>query len=242
MTLDGTRTYIIGAQTPVIIDPGPRLATHGQAILKALDGARPIAIVLTHSHADHSDAAVDIARATGSPVWMAPGAQGPMPKIDHLAAEGDVLETDAGRLVVVATPGHAPEHICLHWTDMGGETGGAVFVGDLMMGEGDTALVAPPEGDLGDYMRSLSVVESLTPSVLYPAHGAPLGEPAGAIRRYRRHRLDRIEQVRAALATVPAGDVERLIDEVYGRSLDPRLRHAAAGSLEAVIRYLDLHG
>jgi glyoxylase-like metal-dependent hydrolase (beta-lactamase superfamily II) len=242
MTLDGTRTYIVGVRKPVVVDPGPPLVQHVESILRMLDGVIPIAIVLTHSHADHSGAASDLARATGSPVWMAPGARGgphPTPHFDHAAAEGDLLETDAGRLKVVATPGHTPEHISLNWTETAGDAAGAVFVGDLMMGEGDTSLVAPPEGDLGDYLRSLTVIERLAPSVLYPAHGDALRDPADAVRRYRRHRMDRVEQVRAALETARPGDVESLIDQIYGRSLDPRLRSAAAGSLAAIIRYLE---
>jgi glyoxylase-like metal-dependent hydrolase (beta-lactamase superfamily II) len=243
MTLDGTRTYIIGEREPVVIDPGPDIAAHVAAIVQTLDGAVPSAILLTHSHADHGGGAAALSRATGAPVRMAPGAPAGSPaglEIERFLEPGELLATDAGVLRIVPTPGHTPEHVAIHWTLDGEERGGAVFVGDLMMGEGDTALVAPPEGNLLAYLNSLTTVESLAPERVYPAHGPPIDDPGEAVNRYRRHRETRIDQVRAALeesaGPVNPGD---LVRRIYGDGLDPRLRRAAAGSIQAIIHYLE---
>ncbi|HVG45695.1 MAG TPA: MBL fold metallo-hydrolase [Longimicrobium sp.] len=240
MTLDGTRTFIVGCERPAVIDPGPSAGGHLDAILAALEGRTPVAILLTHAHGDHAELAEPLAVRTGAPVMIAPGAA--HPEDDERVAwrwleDGDAIHTDVGTLQVVATPGHAPDHVAFHWHDRG-----AVFVGDLFMGEGDTTLVAPPEGDLAAYLRSLDRVASLSPTVLYPAHGPPLADPAEAVARYRRHRETRIEQVVQALRRAGPSRPRELLDAVYGADLHPSLRGAAEGSLHAILGYLSAEG
>lgn len=239
MTLDGTRTYLVGRERPVVIDPGPDDDRHIGSILEALGGADPVAILLTHAHADHAAAAPRLARETGAPIRCAPGLllDGSGQDLVYLG-DGEVLGTDKGEIRAVATPGHTPDHFAFHWTGSPAPAGGGVFVGDLFMGSGDTTLVAPPEGDLGAYLASLARVEALGPSVLFPTHGPPIDDPPAAIERYREHRRERIEQLRAAIAAFPDASVQRLVDEIYGDSLDPALRGAAAGSITAMLRYL----
>jgi glyoxylase-like metal-dependent hydrolase (beta-lactamase superfamily II) len=223
MTLDGTRTFIVGAERPAVIDPGPADPRHLAAILDALGGRAPVAILLTHAHADHAELAGLLARETGAPVAR--------------AREGEAVRTDAGDLRVLATPGHAPDHVAFHWPQAA-----AVFVGDTFMGTGDTTLVAPPEGDLAAYLRSLERIAALSPSVLYPAHGPPLTDAAEAIARYRRHREERIAQVVRALRRAGPSLPRELLDEVYGPTLLPVLRDAAEGSLHAIHGYLQAEG
>jgi glyoxylase-like metal-dependent hydrolase (beta-lactamase superfamily II) len=232
MTLDGTRTFVVGR---VVIDPGPDHPAHLDAVERALDGATPAAFLLTHAHGDHSAAALPLARRTGAPVMMSRGAlHSPLRDTDvaRWLADGDEVETEGGTLRAIATPGHAPEHLAFLWN------GDTLFAGDAFMGGSDTTLVAPPEGDLAAYMRTLDRVGELAPSVIFPAHGPPIEDPAAAVERYRAHRLQRIEQVvRALRASGPARPAE-ILDAVYGAALHPALRIAAEGSLHAILAYL----
>lgn len=240
MTLDGTRTYIVGRGQPVVIDPGPESMPHVDAILEALAGVVPSAIVLTHAHRDHAGSANLLAERTGAPVLMAKGARR-LPRMLRTGGwvhNGDVLKTDAGTLRVLATPGHSPEHIALIWEQCGPRSRRAAFVGDLLLGEGDTTLIAGSEGDLGDYFRSLRRIEEERPAVVYPGHGPPITVPSETIARYRAHRSARLVALRDALAKNPDLDNDALVDQIYGSGLDPSLRRAAAGSIAAMVRYM----
>jgi glyoxylase-like metal-dependent hydrolase (beta-lactamase superfamily II) len=239
MTLDGTRTYIVGRERPAVVDPGPDHPAHLRAIMDALGGGSPSAILLTHSHSDHTALAPALAAEMGAPVMIGRGshqADG-SDLISRWLEEGDEIETDAGVLRVIHTPGHAPEHVAFHHPESG-----ALLVGDTFMGGLDTTLVSPPEGDLGAYLRSLDRIASLSPSVLHPAHGPDIADAAEAVVRYRRHREERIAQVVRALRAAGPSHTGDLIDAVYGAELDPRLRLAAGGSLTAILGYLAAEG
>jgi glyoxylase-like metal-dependent hydrolase (beta-lactamase superfamily II) len=239
MTLDGTRTYLVGIRRVVVIDPGPALDTHLDRLIEAIAGRPVEAVVVTHGHSDHADAAAPLAGAIGATVLRLQTPEAANARdFERLVREGDEIQTDAGELHVIGTPGHAPDHIAVHWTGGLAPAAGAVFVGDLLMGQGDTTLVAYPEGDLAEYLASLARIEALTPACLFPAHGPPIVDPEDAIRRYRHHREQRIAQVRSLRSTRPDATPDQLVDLVYGTQLDPRLRSAARGSIEAIDRYL----
>lgn len=244
MTLDGTRTFVVGVERPVVIDPGPDDPHHIGAVRATLGGVRPAAIVVTHLHPDHAAGAATLARLTGAPVLAGAGARAPLHglEVESTLGEGDEIVTDRGVLRAVPTPGHAPEHLALHWTGAGAPAGGAVFVGDLMMGTGDTTLIAAPEGDVGAYLESLDRIAALRAQVLHPSHGPAIEDPAGAIARYRAHRLERLDQLRRAAAANPGADAVALVDIIYGDTIPPELRSAARASVEAMLAHLGASG
>ena len=143
------------------------------------------------------------------------------------------MTTDQGELVALHTPGHTPEHLSYVWPDRK-----AVFVGDLLLGAGDTTWVGEYPGCVADYLLSLDLVRALSSEVLYPAHGAALENPTEAIDRFAEHRRGRIEQVRRAMSDHPESDIEGWIDAVYGAQLPDTLRGAAHRSLSALVDYV----
>lgn len=223
MTRDGTRTYVVGRRRIAIIDPGPDDSAHLESIAAAAGDADAV-ILLTHHHPDHAAGAERLAGMLNAPIRS--HAVGTL-------ADGDEVPTDAGALRALLTPGHTPDHVSLHWPDEA-----AIFVGDLMMGGMDTALVATAEGgDLRQYLDSLERLRTLRAKVLYPAHGPEFTDPDAALERYRTHRLERLAQVRAALAA-GVRDRDDLVDAVYGDAVPPELRAWTRSTLEAYIRYL----
>lgn len=245
MTLDGTRTFVVGERSPVVIDPGPALPAHLDALLAALGGRRPAAILLTHAHADHAEAAPLLAERTGAPVMMARGsARLPFDpaRVARWLEGGETVESDAGALEAVPTPGHSPDHLSFLWKEPQRPGRTVLFVGDLLMGQGDTTLVAPPEGDLAAYLASLDRVAGRAPDRLLPAHGPEIADAAAALARYRAHREQRIAQVVEALGRTGPARPGELLDAVYGDALHPALRPAAEGSLLAILGYLQSAG
>jgi glyoxylase-like metal-dependent hydrolase (beta-lactamase superfamily II) len=230
LTLDGTRTHILGRERCIVLDPGPDHPEHISALDAALGEAEAVTIALTHDHPDH---------AAGAPALVERLARRGVEAQSRGVADGtleeaDTLDADAGRLVVLATPGHTRDHVAFHWPGAA-----AIFCGDLMMGGLDTALVAPPEGHLGDYLASLDRMAALRPRAIFPAHGPPFTtSPEGAIATYREHRRKRLEQVRAAKAEGMA-DAEDIVSHVYGEGLPSALRAAAAAAVHAYLDYLE---
>ena len=230
LTLDGTRTYIVGHARAAVIDPGPDLPEHLDAVAEAIGDGVVASILLTHDHPDHAEGAAALARRLRAKVRC---------QADGSLADADRIETDAGALHAVETPGHTADHVVFDWPAQR-----AVFVGDLMLGGLDTALVAPPEGDLAAYLKSLERVKSLGAEILYPAHGEPFSRPADAIDRYIAHRQQRLTRVREALAAAGAEGArpEEVLTGVYGAELEPGLRLAALGATLAYLRWLEQMG
>lgn len=237
MTLDGTNTWVLaepGARRAVVIDPGPLDEGHLEAIIGRADelGTEVAAILLTHGHPDHAEAAHRFARLTGAPVRaldpaMRLGSEG--------LRDGDVVEVDGLEIRVVGTPGHTDDSLCFL---LSAER--AVLTGDTVLGRG-TTVVMHPEGRLRDYLDSLGRLRRLVDDApierVLPGHGPVRDDPAGVLDFYLAHRAARLAQVEAAIA---AGDrtAAQIVKRVYA-DVDRALWPAAELSVQAQLDYLD---
>lgn len=219
----GTNTYVVGGSAGVlVVDPGPREASHEKAIVAVVAGRRVDGVVVTHTHPDHAPLANPLARAFG--VEAAGYAPGPEFEPDRLLGDGDTVTTGDVALEVVYTPGHSTDHVCFRM-------GRVLFTGDHIMG-GSSVVVE----ELGPYMRSLDRLEKLSLDRLYPGHGPEIDRPAEVISWYIAHRRQREEQILAALGA-GARSVGGVVEIVYV-DVDPSLHPAAAFSVEAHLRKL----
>jgi glyoxylase-like metal-dependent hydrolase (beta-lactamase superfamily II) len=227
LTLAGTRSYILGPEPCVVIDPGPDLADHLDAIEVALGAFEVAAVCITHYHADHAAGAADLILRLAAPLAATPESaeRAALDPPDLPLAPGSTLSFGGGHLVVVPAPGHCADHVCFSWPQAG-----ALFTGDVILGEG-TSMIAPPEGDMAAYMSTLERLAQLDPSIIYPGHGPEIEEPAEKLDEYVRHRLEREQQVLDALAAGASTPAE-IRARVY-EDLDPRLFGAAEGSVLA---------
>ncbi len=237
MTLDGTNTYLVGAPGSggaVLVDPGPDDPAHLAAVEEALAArdARCVAVLVTHHHGDHAEAARPWAARFGARVAAADAAvAGPGGRV---LEAGEQLRLAGTVLGVVPTPGHTADHLAFRLES------GAVLVGDHVLGRG-TSVVTHPEGDVVAYLESLRRVHDLGPSALYCGHGPELTEDPGAVLGYYlAHRAYRESQLLAALVR-GAGTVDALVADVYAevpRTLWP----AAAQSTRATLAKLAADG
>jgi glyoxylase-like metal-dependent hydrolase (beta-lactamase superfamily II) len=234
MTLDGTNTWVLlepGSRDAVVIDPGPDDEVHLQAVL---DGVRVrdavvSQILLTHRHHDHSGGAARFAALTGAPVRALDpafrlGPQG--------LGEGDVIDVGSLQLRVLATPGHSDDSLCF-------ELAGLLLTGDTVLGRG-TTVIAYPDGRLADYLNSLAKLQEIAVGLrlLLPGHGPVLEGPAQVLQSYLDHRIQRLEQVRTAVAA-GAVTVQEVVEVVYA-DVSRVLWPAAELSVAAQLAYL--HG
>ena len=245
-TFTGTQTYIVGAGEVAVVDPGPDLPDHIEAILAATDGERIAAILCTHTHRDHSPASRPLAAATGAPVvGCAPLAiedEGPRADAafdfdyapDRVLEEGEEAAGDGWTLCAVATPGHTSNHLCFA---LAGE--GVLFTGDHVMGW-STTVVSPPDGDMADYMASLNRLLGRDDLIYFPAHGPAVETPHAHVRALIVHRRMREKQI---LAQIEAGErrIRAMVEAMY-RDIDPRLHPAAGRSVLAHLRDLEQRG
>lgn len=219
-----------------VIDPGPDVESHIRALSIALKSATEVSILLTHSHSDHAGGALALARETGGEILGPPSyqPQGTGGARIGVLEGGEGISTDRGELVALDVPGHARHHLAYHWVDAG-----ALFVGDLILGRGNTTWVGEYEGCVGDYLSSLDKVEALGATVLYPAHGPPVTDVPGRVDRFRKHRLDRLEEVRRAREANPGASPQELAAIIYGGELPEKVAGAARSAVEAALFHLD---
>jgi glyoxylase-like metal-dependent hydrolase (beta-lactamase superfamily II) len=237
MTLDGTNTYVVGAPgsgQAVVVDPGPAEDTHlaaVEAVLAARD-ARVVAVLVTHHHGDHAEAARPWGARFGAPVAAAAAAvAGPG---GRLLAPGERLRLAGTTIGVVGTPGHTADHLAFRLES------GAVLVGDHVLGRG-TSVVTHPEGDVVAYLESLRRVHDLGPSALYCGHGPELTvDPTAVLDFYLAHRAYREEQLLAGLGSGPR-TVDELVAQVYA-AVPRTLWPAAAQSTRATLAKLVAEG
>lgn len=250
-TFKGTGTYIIGRGNVAVIDPGPLDQDHVQAILHGLEGETVTHILITHTHNDHSPAAAPLKEKTGAPTYgfgphgvgagggVAEGARmdegGDMAFVpDTVIKDGDVIEGDGWTVDCVFTPGHTSNHMCF-----GLREEKALFTGDHVMGW-STAVIAPPDGDMADYMASLRKLLDRDDQVYYPTHGAPVTKPQSLVRGYIAHRKAREAQI---LKRLEAGDrtITAMVPVMYAET-DKRLHPAAARSVFAHMKQMAEEG
>jgi glyoxylase-like metal-dependent hydrolase (beta-lactamase superfamily II) len=235
-TQTGTQVHLIGSDEVVVLDPGPADPSHLQALLSAIDGRPVAAILITHTHRDHSPAATALRQATGAPViGCAPLALGGLGDgaeafdadyfPDRVLADGEWIEVDGRRLTALHTPGHTSNHLCF-----ADEGSGALFTGDHVMGW-STSVVIPPDGSMGDYLRSLDKLRLRSDRIYYPAHGDPVTDPQRLVRGMITHRVQRERQI---MRRLEAGDrtIEQIVASAYP-GLDSRLAPAAGASVWA---------
>ncbi|MEO0062909.1 MAG: hypothetical protein RLZZ08_1469 [Pseudomonadota bacterium] len=246
-TWTGTQTYLVGTQEGLaVIDPGPDDPDHLAALHAAIGGAPVLAICCTHTHRDHSPAAAPLSALTGGPIIgcaplviesSEPRADAPFDK--HYAAhrvlgDGDQVQGTGWVLTALATPGHTSNHLCFAL-----EGTGALFTGDHVMGW-STTVVAPPDGDMADYMASLERLYDREDRIYYPAHGLAVEKPRQLVRGMIGHRRQRERQVLRLLAEEPRA-VADLVPVMY-KGVNPMLWPAAGQSVRAHLIDLERRG
>lgn len=229
----GTGTYIVGHGEVAVIDPGPDLPEHVSALVAALPGERVTHIIVTHTHSDHSPAARPLKERVGAPTYgFGPHGEGRFERGVKVEAGGDlsfapdvtlrhgqVIEGSGWSLECVHTPGHCSNHLCFALREEG-----ALLTGDHVM-SWSTSIVSPPDGDMGDYMRSLALLLERDDRTLLPAHGPPVLDPKPFVRSFVEHREQREQQILDCIAR----GVERIPEMVPRMYSDlPAFMHPAA--------------
>jgi glyoxylase-like metal-dependent hydrolase (beta-lactamase superfamily II) len=255
-TYRGTGTYLVGRGDVVVVDPGPRLDSHRDALAAALAGERVAAILVTHCHSDHSPLAAWLHADTGAPTFAFGPHPQPDPAWEQLAveepddtresepvqleestdfdftptvavADGEQISVAGLTFTAVHTPGHTSNHTC--WALVEER---ALFPGDHVMGW-STTVVSPPDGDMADYVESLRRVAGRADSVLWPTHGPPRDDAADYVSALVDHRLERERGVLAAVRdglSTPRLIVELLYADV-ARELHKPARRSVWGHL-----------
>lgn len=246
-TYTGTQTYLVGtAEGLAVIDPGPDLPEHLDALQRCIAGAPVLAICCTHTHRDHSPAAAPLAALTGAPIVGCaplvldsdePRADAPFDadyQPDRVLGDGDAITGPSWTLTAIATPGHTSNHLCFAL-----EESGAVFTGDHVMGW-STSVVAPPDGDMADYLASLEKLYERADRIYYPAHGPAVERPRQLVRGMIGHRRQRERQILKLLGQHPQA-IADLVPQMY-KGVDERLWPAAGQSVKAHLIDLERRG
>jgi glyoxylase-like metal-dependent hydrolase (beta-lactamase superfamily II) len=250
-TQSGTCSYVVGHGRVAVIDPGPDNPAHHAALLAALAGETVEAILVTHTHRDHSPGARALKAATGAPIVgcgphraaralrgqernLLDAAGDAEHRPDRELRDGEAVSGPGWTLGAVETPGHTMNHLAFALPEEE-----ALFSGDHVMAW-STTIVAPPDGSMGAYMASLDRLKERGERIYWPGHGGPVRDPQRLVRALGHHRRAReaaiLDRVKAGDGTVPA-----IVAAIY-RGLDPALRGAAALSVFAHLEDLAASG
>ncbi|MGB3796407.1 MAG: MBL fold metallo-hydrolase [Alteraurantiacibacter sp.] len=247
-TFTGTQTYLVGTHEGIaVIDPGPADDGHLAALRSAIGETRVTAIMCTHTHRDHSPAAIPLAQATGAPIIGcaplhlhsdAPRVDAPFDQTyapDRVLEHGEAITGPGWTLRAIATPGHTSNHLCFAL-----EESGALFTGDHVMGW-STSVVVPPDGDMADYMASLArLYDREQDRIYYPAHGPAVDKPRQLVRGMIGHRRQRERQI-IRLLEEDARSIEALVPVMY-KGVNEKLWPAAAQSVHAHLLDMEQRG
>jgi glyoxylase-like metal-dependent hydrolase (beta-lactamase superfamily II) len=243
-TFHGTGTYIVGRGRVAVIDPGPLIDEHVDALKNALKGETVTHILITHTHSDHSPAAAPFKAATGAPTY-AYGAltvsrvhEGPVIeeasdaafRPDHIVHDGDILKGDGWSFECVFTPGHISNHMCFAWREAK-----TLFSGDHVMGW-STTVIGPPDGDMAQYFASLEKLLPRDDAIYYPTHGGPITQPKPFVTALIAHRHAREGQIAACLRR-GINRIPAMVEVIYSEH-DKRLHPAAALSVLAHLQHM----
>lgn len=231
MTGPGTNSYLIGKSEIAVLDPGPALPGHVDALLAAAAGLRGSIrwIVLTHTHQDHAPAAIELKARTGATIL----GQAPLPgdpaqatiHVDTALAHGDCVPATEFTLRALHTPGHVGNHLCYLLEDEQ-----LLFSGDHLI-NGSTVVIVPPSGNMADYIRSLEMLGHEAIAQIAPGHGDTIANAQALIQYTIHHRLAREAKVMGKLLPLPQ-TLADLVPHVYD-DVSPALHAVAQYSLHA---------
>jgi glyoxylase-like metal-dependent hydrolase (beta-lactamase superfamily II) len=224
----GTNTYLVGMDEVTVVDPGPALDSHIEAILGASGTIKQI--VVTHTHPDHSPGVKLLQEAIDVPAYgLITETTKDQDKTFHpkkFLLDGDLLEEEEFTLEVIHTPGHASNHLCYLVKEEG-----LIITGDHIM-NGSTVVISPPDGNMKHYIESLEKLKNYDLKSIAPGHGEVMKEPQLVAEWIIKHRLEREEKVADALRKAGKGSSDSLVEDVYN-DVDPSLFPIAKWSLQA---------
>lgn len=250
-TFAGTNSYLLGTRRLVVVDPGPAHPDHLNAIMKAADGASIEAILVTHTHMDHSPGARVLRNKTGAPIVgcgphvaareLMEGEMNPLDSSgdkehvpDRQLKDGETFSAAGLSIETIGTPGHTANHLCFA---IQGED--LILSADHVMGW-STSIVAPPDGSMRDYMRSIDKLLERSETTYLPGHGGVIPDAKPYVRNLKQHRLSREASV-LAMISARERTIKEIVEELYA-DVDPSLHPAAALSVFAHLEDLVLRG